>query len=107
MQTVTSEPAASDELKSLPLAELQARMGASSEGPNQAEVQRRLVQYGYNEISEREVNPFLKLLTYFWGPIPWMIEVAVILSKFNAKHFSDIDRLTMAGDRKWEKGMSW
>ncbi len=23
---------------------------------------------------------FLKFLSYFWGPIPWMIEVAVILS---------------------------
>jgi len=26
--------------------------------------------------------------------------------KFDVKHFSDIDRLAMAGDRKWEKGMS-
>jgi H+-transporting ATPase len=27
-----------------------------------------------------KTNPLLKLLTYFWGPIPWMIEVAVLLS---------------------------
>ena len=26
--------------------------------------------------------------------------------KFDVKHFSDIDRLAMVGDRKWEKGMS-
>jgi hypothetical protein len=26
--------------------------------------------------------------------------------KFDAKHFSDIDRLAMVGDRKWEHGMS-
>ncbi len=26
--------------------------------------------------------------------------------KFDAKHFSDIDRLAMVGDSKWEKGMS-
>ena len=26
------------------------------------------------------MNPLLKFLTYFWGPIPWMIEVAIILS---------------------------
>jgi hypothetical protein len=26
--------------------------------------------------------------------------------KFDLKHFSDIDRLAMVGDRKWEKGMS-
>lgn len=89
------------------LSELQARLGASTNGLPQAEAQRRLAQYGYNEIPEEKTNPILRFLSYFWGPIPWMIEVAVILSKFNAKHFSDIDRLTMAGDRKWEKGMSW
>ena len=26
--------------------------------------------------------------------------------KFDMTHFSDIDRLAMVGDRKWEKGMS-
>ena len=31
---------------------------------------------------------FLKFLTYFWGPIPWMIEVAVILSAI-ARHWPD------------------
>ena len=26
--------------------------------------------------------------------------------KFDLRHFSDIDRLAMVGDKKWEKGMS-
>ncbi len=26
--------------------------------------------------------------------------------KFDARHFSDIDRLAMVGDKKWEKGMA-
>jgi len=34
---------------------------------------------GYNEIAEKETNPLLKFLTYFWGPIPWMIEAAAAL----------------------------
>ena len=33
---------------------------------------------GYNELVEEATNPFRKFLTYFWGPIPWMIEVAAI-----------------------------
>jgi H+-transporting ATPase len=37
---------------------------------------------------EKKTNPFLKFLTYFWGPIPWMIEVAVILSAV-AGHWPD------------------
>ena len=31
---------------------------------------------------------FLKFLSYFWGPIPWMIEIAVILSGV-VKHWPD------------------
>ena len=45
---------------------------------------RRLTRYGYNELPEKKINPLLKFLSYFWGPIPWMIEVAVILSASGA-----------------------
>ncbi len=44
------------------------------------DAQRRLTQDGPNETKEEKTNPFLKCLAYFWGPIPWMIEVAVVLS---------------------------
>lgn len=40
----------------------------------------RLIQFGFNEIAEKKANPILKLLSYFWGPISWLIEAAVILS---------------------------
>ena len=60
--------------------ELQKRLSSSPDGLSQAEVQKRLARYGPNEIAEKKTNPFLKFLTYFWGPIPWMIETAVILS---------------------------
>ncbi len=51
-----------------------------SEGLTPEDVQRRLGRYGYNEVPEETTNPLLKFLSYFWGPIPWMIEVAVVLS---------------------------
>ena len=47
-----------------------------------------MAQYGYNEIAEKRTNPFLKFLSYFWGPIPWMIEAAVILSAL-VRHWPD------------------
>jgi H+-transporting ATPase len=74
------EPDAKDDLKTLPLAEVQKQLGSSPDGLTQAEAQKRLTQYGPNEIEERKTNLFLKFLGYFWGPIPWMIEGAVILS---------------------------
>ena len=72
-----SKPKAKDDLKSLPLAEVEKKLGSSPDGLTQAEAEKRLTQYGPNEIEEKKTNPFLKFLTYFWGPIPWMIEVAV------------------------------
>ena len=79
---------AKDDLKSLSMPEVEKQLGSSPDGLSQAEAQKRLIQYGPNEIEEKETNPFLKFLTYFWGPIPWMIEVAVILSAV-AQHWPD------------------
>jgi H+-transporting ATPase len=83
-----SKPNAKDDLQSIPLPEVEKKLGSSPDGLGQAEAQKRLTQYGPNEIEEKETNPLLKFLTYFWGPIPWMIEVAVILSAV-ARHWPD------------------
>ncbi|MGB6429329.1 MAG: plasma-membrane proton-efflux P-type ATPase [Candidatus Acidiferrales bacterium] len=73
-------PHPKDDLKTLPLAQVEKELGSSPGGLSQAEAQNRLTQYGPNEIAEKKSNLFLKFLSYFWGPIPWMIEGAVILS---------------------------
>jgi len=83
-----SKPEAKDDLKSLPLAEVEKKLGSSPDGLSQAEARKRLTQYGPNELEEKKTNLFLKFLTYFWGPIPWMIEIAVILSAV-ARHWPD------------------
>jgi H+-transporting ATPase len=75
-----SKQDAKDSLKTLPLPEVEKRLGSSPAGLSQAEAQKRLSQYGPNEIEEKKTNSLLKFLSYFWGPIPWMIEAAVILS---------------------------
>jgi H+-transporting ATPase len=71
---------AKDDLKSVPLAEVEKKLESSPDGLTQAEAKKRLTQYGPNEIETKKTNPFLKFLSYFWGPIPWMIEAAVVLS---------------------------
>ncbi len=81
-------PDPKDDLKSLPLAEVEKKLGSSPDGLTQAEAQKRLAQYGPNEIAEKKTNEVLKFLSYFWGPIPWMIEAAVILSAI-ARHWPD------------------
>ncbi len=37
-------------------------------------------EFGFNDLPEEKKHPLLKFLSYFWGPIPWMIEAAAILS---------------------------
>ncbi len=76
----TSKPDSKQDLKSLPMAEVQKQLDTSPDGLSKAEAAKRLAQYGPNEIAEHKTNPLLKFLSYFWGPIPWMIEIAVILS---------------------------
>ncbi|MCH9667971.1 MAG: plasma-membrane proton-efflux P-type ATPase [Actinomycetia bacterium] len=73
-------PSVDRDLKSITLAEVEKVLDSSANGLSQAEATTRLAQYGPNEIAEHKTNPVLKFLSYFWGPIPWMIEVAVILS---------------------------
>jgi H+-transporting ATPase len=83
-----ANPDPKDDLKSLPMPEVEKKLESSPDGLTQAEAQKRLTQYGPNEIEEKKTNPFLKFLSYFWGPIPWMIEVAVILSGV-VRHWPD------------------
>ena len=83
-----SKPDAPNDLQSLPLAEVEKKLESSPDGLSQSEAQKRLIQYGPNEIVEGKPNPLLKFLTYFWGPIPWMIEAAVVLSAV-ARHWPD------------------
>ena len=76
------------DLAGLPLSEFQQQVGSSPAGLSAEEVQRRLTKFGYNELAEEEVNPLLKFLSYLWGPIPWMIEIAAILSAV-VRHWAD------------------
>lgn len=60
-----------------------------SEGLSDEGAQKRLDTYGPNALEEKKVNPLLKFLSYFWGPIPWMIEVAAVLSAL-VRHWVDL-----------------
>ena len=57
-------------------------------GLSTEEVAKKLQQYGPNEIPEKKASPFRKFLGYFWGPIPWMIEIASVLSII-IQHYDD------------------
>ncbi|NOX85155.1 MAG: plasma-membrane proton-efflux P-type ATPase [Chlorobi bacterium] len=49
-------------------------------GLSSSEVNKRIEKYGPNEIPEKEETLIHRIFRRFWGPIPWMIEAAAILS---------------------------
>ncbi len=76
------------DLAKAPLQSVEAELRTSLQGLDESEARARLATYGYNEIPEQKANTLLKLLSYFWGPIPWMIEVAAVLSAL-VRHWED------------------
>jgi len=63
-----------------------SRLHADPErGLTTEEARSRLTLYGPNTIEEKHQSPLLKLLSYFWGPIPWMLEAACLLSGIAAR----------------------
>ena len=76
------------DLSDLPLPAALAELEASPAGLTGEQARARLERFGPNEIAEQRKNPLLVLLGYFWAPIPWMIEVALILSLV-VRHWTD------------------
>lgn len=58
-------------------------------GLSSDEAANRLAHHGRNTIEERRNSPVRTFLGYFWGPIPWMIEVAALLSAL-VRHWPDL-----------------
>jgi H+-transporting ATPase len=50
------------------------------------EVRKRIGEYGYNEVPEQRVNPFIKFAKKFWGITPWMLEITIIMEWILGKY---------------------
>ncbi|MGA8164260.1 MAG: plasma-membrane proton-efflux P-type ATPase [Waddliaceae bacterium] len=74
-------------IKSSP-SELFTTFKTSEKGLTSEEARTRLETFGPNELETKKTSPALKFLSYFWGPIPWMIEVAAVLSLL-VEHWND------------------
>ena len=49
-------------------------------GLTSEEAARRLAEVGPNEVAERRRNPVLAFLRRYWGPMPWLLELAAVLA---------------------------
>jgi H+-transporting ATPase len=78
----------SQQVESLTIEEVTRQLESGDQGLSAAEAQKRLSQFGRNALEEKKVSPLARFLGYFWGPIPWMIEVAAVLSAL-VRHWDD------------------
>jgi H+-transporting ATPase len=78
----------------LPVESIYESLETSPEGLSQNEAEKRIETYGPNEIEEKKVSPIMKFLRYFYGPIPFMIEAAMILSVV-VQHWPDFWIITL------------
>ncbi len=58
-------------------------------GLTETEAAKRFDQYGENALAEHHASAVERLGHFFWGPIPWMIEVAAVLSA-SLGHWADL-----------------
>ncbi|MGB8707663.1 MAG: plasma-membrane proton-efflux P-type ATPase [Dehalococcoidia bacterium] len=55
-------------------------LATSADGMTNSEIQRRVQIFGFNEVTEKRGNPVLAFLSRYWGPMPWLLELAILLS---------------------------
>ena len=53
---------------------------AGPQGLTASEARERLARYGFNEIAQTTERPILAFLRRFWGPMPWLLELAMVLA---------------------------
>ncbi len=78
-----------EQAQAMSVEELQKRLDTGGEGLTKDEAARRLAAEGPNALPEQHVPMWLRFARYFWGPIPWMIEIAAVLSAV-LRHWTDL-----------------
>ena len=65
---------------------LEKHMLGNHQGLTSLEAQKRLAQYGLNLVEEKKSNRFIVLAKKFWSPIPWMLELTIVLQFILGKY---------------------
>jgi len=62
------------------------QLNTSLKGLTEKEAEERIKKYGYNEVKEKKESPIVKFLKKFWAPVPWMLEVTIVITYILGKY---------------------
>jgi len=68
------------EYKGLSVEDAIKLLDTTIDGLTESEASNRIGIFGPNEITEKKRNPLLQFLSRYWGPMPWLLELAMVLS---------------------------
>jgi H+-transporting ATPase len=77
---VMSQLKNTSEYKELSVEETLKILNSSQNGLTEPEAIQRTQTYSFNEVVEKKINPLLAFLSRYWGPMPWLLELAIVLS---------------------------
>jgi H+-transporting ATPase len=75
-----SEIKNTSEFKKLSIEDTLRILDSSTNGLTESEANLRTQKFGLNEVTEKKGNPVLAFLSRYWGPMPWLLELAIVLS---------------------------
>ncbi len=86
MKTKTSEQAkttvefkTTNEFKKMDIKTVFELLKTSEKGLSEADATGRVKEFGFNEVEQEKKSTLLAFLSWFWGPIPWFLEIAVLI----------------------------
>ncbi|MEM4098503.1 MAG: plasma-membrane proton-efflux P-type ATPase [Candidatus Micrarchaeaceae archaeon] len=77
------------DFKEMQIDEAFRALDSSRHGLTREEAQERLGKYGYNEIKEKKKNTALLFLSKFYGPIPILLWIVIVLT-YILRHFAEL-----------------
>lgn len=73
-------PKATSEYKNMTVQDILANLETTGGGLAAEEAARRIQTFGYNDIEETKANGLWEFLKRYWGPMPWLLEFAIVLT---------------------------
>ncbi len=86
MKTKTSEQVktttqfkTTDEFKKMDIKAVFEFLKTSEKGLSEADAANKVKEFGFNEVEQEKKSSLIAFLSWFWGPIPWFLEIAVLI----------------------------